>query len=269
MLLLGGDLWEAPHLSEALLALSNQFKGPIVAVLGNHDFYRGSIRTIRNELRELKKERSNLKVLEPEVDGSPLVLPGRTAEEEAWLCGTGGWGDCRAGTGNAQDFCPLNDERCIQELAQADREGQLEKTLRKLGEESARHLATQFEAIPQNARQIIVLCHVPPFPEAAWHRGARSEPGALNRFCCEALGKVIKEESQRRQHAALLVLCGHTHSPGYYKEGNLTCHTAGSQYRKVQASGWLIRDNKGLWVCQERVDKVVEEHPELNSPEIK
>jgi len=36
------------------------------------------------------------------------------------------------------------------------------------------------------------------------------------------------------------MLCGHTHSNGIWKKGNITCHTAGSAYGRIDHSGMII-----------------------------
>jgi predicted phosphodiesterase len=36
-----------------------------------------------------------------------------------------------------------------------------------------------------------------------------------------------------------IVLCGHTHSDGIWKKGNMTCHTAGSAYGRIDHSGMI------------------------------
>ena len=36
-----------------------------------------------------------------------------------------------------------------------------------------------------------------------------------------------------------VVLCGHTHSDGNWKNGNITCHTAGSAYGRIDHSGMI------------------------------
>ena len=36
-----------------------------------------------------------------------------------------------------------------------------------------------------------------------------------------------------------MVLCGHTHSDGIWKKGNMTCHTAGSAYGRIDHSGMI------------------------------
>jgi hypothetical protein len=56
-ILLSGDIGEAPNLVSLLNKLSIAFAGPIYFVLGNHDFYRGSIAGVRESIKEPARPR--------------------------------------------------------------------------------------------------------------------------------------------------------------------------------------------------------------------
>lgn len=51
--LLSGDIAEAPSIKHLLQELSDFIERPIYFVLGNHDYYRGQIDTIRREMEAL------------------------------------------------------------------------------------------------------------------------------------------------------------------------------------------------------------------------
>ena len=51
--LIGGDIGEAPDVVEQLEGLDARLGLPLYFVLGNHDFYRGSIARVRAEVRAL------------------------------------------------------------------------------------------------------------------------------------------------------------------------------------------------------------------------
>jgi len=123
-------------------------------------------------------------------------------------------------------------------------EKRLNERLRELGQESARHLAAQLELIPQELQTILILTHVPPWPQAAWHHGRQSEADALARFCWAQGGEVIDATAASRPEATITVLCGHTHSGGCWGHENVICHTGGSEYRKLHhnASIEVIED---------------------------
>ena len=227
MLLLGGDTANSRTFSRMLGRIKEVFPGKVALVAGNHDYYHTSISEFRSELTWF--QRAGVIVFEPGCQSEPLHLTGGV-----YLCGSGGWGDASAGCADASRM-ELNDEHLIAEL----RTGNLTAKLRELGKESAEHLQTQLAAVPEDASCVIVLTHVPPWPEATWHEGKRSDAMALPRFCWQAGGLVITQAAEWRPLAQFIVLCGHTHSDGSWKQGNITYHTAGSAYGRIDHSGLI------------------------------
>lgn len=232
MLLLGGDTANSRSFSRMLDRIKEAFPGKVALVAGNHDYYHSSISEFRAELTRL--HRAGMIVFEPGCQSEPLQLAGGVH-----LCGSGGWGDASAGCADASRM-ELNDEHLITEL----RTGYLTARLRELGNESAKHLQTQLAAVPEGASCVIVLTHVPPWPEATWHEGRKSDAWALPRFCWHAGGNVISQAAQQMPDTQFIVLCGHTHSDGIFKMGNITCHTAGSAYGRIDHSGMISLGNK-------------------------
>src|SRR5206468_12511923 len=53
--LVGGDIGEAPNLEHYLRVLDWSVECPVYFVLGNHDFYRGSVRDVRARVAELAR----------------------------------------------------------------------------------------------------------------------------------------------------------------------------------------------------------------------
>jgi len=227
MLLLGGDTANSRVFSRMLGRIEEVFSGKVALVAGNHDYYHTSISDFRAELAV--HHRSGVIVFEPGCQSHPLQLA-----EGVYLCGSGGWGDATAGYADAAGMA-LNDERLIAEL----RTGNLTARLRELGKESAQHLQQQLAAVPEDTSCVIVLTHVPPWPETSWHEGRNSDALALPRFCWQAGGNVISQAAERMPQTQFIVLCGHTHSDGIWKKGNMTCHTAGSAYGRINHSGMI------------------------------
>lgn len=227
MLLLGGDTANSRVILRMLARIEKVFPGKVALVAGNHDYYHTSISDFRAELSGL--QRTGVIVFEPGCQSKPLQLA-----EGVYLCGSGGWGDATAGCADAARM-ELNDEHLINELMT----GNLTTRLRDLGKESATHLQNQLAALPESASCVIVLTHVPPWPEASWHEGKNSDAYALPRFCWQAGGTVISEAAERMPQSRFIVLCGHTHSDGIWKHGNITCHTAGSAYGRIDHSGMI------------------------------
>lgn len=232
VLLLGGDTANARVFSRMLGRIEEVFSGVVALVAGNHDYYHTSISDFRAKLSGL--QRSGVIVFEPGCQSTPIRLT-----ERVYLCGSGGWGDATAGYADAAGMA-LNDENLIAEL----RTGNLTARLRELGKESAKHLQTQLKAVPEGTSCVIVLTHVPPWPEASWHEGRNSDAMALPRFCWQAGGRVISQAAELMPQTRFIVLCGHTHSDGLWKSGNIDCHTAGSAYGRIDHSGLITIGRK-------------------------
>ena len=223
LLLLGGDVSSGPHLSSHLLALLNATApGSVRLILGNHDAYHDALAGVRSRVEGLAARRGG--------NGRLALLDGATPESlggGTWLVGAGGWGDGRAG--GATPMVALNDEVLIAELAQARARGRLAELLDTLGQQAAAALSSALERVPADARRVLVLTHVPPFPGATWHWGRPSEPAFLQRFCWAAGGETIaafaagppggrsrcalRPHPRRRLPAALPYPLGH-HRPG-------------------------------------------------------
>ena len=219
MLLLGGDVTVAPLLTDILRKIAGSFGGTVIFVAGNHDYYGGDTSGIRATLAKI----GGVIAFEPGCQTEPLLL-----EPDVFLCGSGGWGDARAGTAT-DPVMPLGDETLIADLGAR----KLAIRLGQFGCASARHLLRQLNKIPQTARHVIILTHVPPWPEATWHAGHPTFEAAQARFCWEYGGRTIRRFAWSRPKIRITVLCGHTHGGGVWKSANITCHTAASCYRVV------------------------------------
>lgn len=84
-LLIGGDIAQAPSLIDCLKRIEKTMSFPICFVLGNHDYYFGSIEEVRNNIKELSYNSQYLYWLH-EWDAVKLT-------EKTALIGHEGWGD--------------------------------------------------------------------------------------------------------------------------------------------------------------------------------
>src|SRR5205814_6880233 len=109
---------------------------PVYFVLGNHDFYRGSIGQVRARVAELARASPWLRWL-PEAGVVPLT-------ERACLVGHDGWGDGRLGNPVGSQVM-LNDFLLIQEFAGLTRPELLAR-LNALGDEAAAYFAAHLPA---------------------------------------------------------------------------------------------------------------------------
>ncbi len=220
-LLLGGDLAEALSVIPFLTTLDVRLPYPIYFVLGNHDYYHGSIAHTRKAVARWVQDSARTKWL-AQSDVLPLT-------ESTALVGHGGWGDGRAGD-FANSPIMLNDYRYIKELVEWDRAA-LGERLAALGDEAADHLEKALSAALPRFSEVLVLTHVPPFVEACWHEGQISDTQWSPHFTCLATGRVLLAAADAHPDHRIHVLCGHTHGEGHAQlRPNLTVSTGGAQY---------------------------------------
>ncbi len=232
--LIGGDIAEAPDFSEYLERLAAGISAPIYFVLGNHDYYKGSVANVRQLASSLTRGSDQLGWL-PE---RKVV----TLSEQTSLVGHGGWGDARVGD-FLQSEVVLNDYFLIEDLHRMHDYPEngpvlterLMGKLHELGDEAAGHFRAVLAQAMQASRHVIVLTHVPPFLEACWHEGELSDLNWVPHFVCEAVGAELKAVMKEHPDHRMTVLCGHTHSSGHARIlDNLEVFTGGATYGDPQ-----------------------------------
>jgi len=226
-----GDIAEAPCLQELLHEMKQASEVPLYFVLGNHDFYHGSIETVRRELKNWCLTQSGLTYLS---STGLIELTPKTV-----LIGHDGWGDGRFGNYERSPV-RLSDQEVIRDFRGLDREAVLAK-LHALGDESARHLRVVLTKALGSYQQVMCLTHVPPFKEACWYQGKMGNDDWLPYFACKAMGDVLLEMAQVRQECHLTVLCGHTHHAGIIQMlPNLHVKTGSAEYGQPHVEEILI-----------------------------
>ena len=202
--LIGGDIAESHDVAQWLGRFEERVRRPVYFVLGNHDFYRGSIAGVRDEVAEFCRDRSRLTYL---TRSEPVELTPRVG-----LIGHDGWADGRAGN-YPESPVMLNDYKLIDELAGIGKQ-QRWSLLKALGDEAADHIRRVLPAALAHYEHVCLLTHVPPLREACWHEGHISDDDWAPHFTCQAMGGVILSVMRDRPKRRLTVLCGHTHSRG-------------------------------------------------------
>jgi Icc protein len=202
--LISGDIAQAPTVVKYLGWMEKTLQVPIYFVLGNHDYYHGSIPALRATIREFLEQSPLLHWLS---DSGPVRLSPTTC-----LIGHDGWGDARLGDPETSTV-DLNDFYLISELSGLAKPQRLQK-LRELGDEAAAHFLQVLPEALKSAEQVVVLTHVPPFWEAAWYQGQPSDSQWLPFFSCKAVGDVLLATMRDHPDKRMTVLCGHTHGGG-------------------------------------------------------
>lgn len=223
IVLVSGDVGEAGDVCRYLTRIVERLRRPVYFVLGNHDFYRGSIREVRGHVQELCQQWPHLTFL---TATEPIGLTDRVG-----LIGHDGWADGLLGD-YERSYVMMNDYRLIAELAGVNKQ-QRWPLLQQLGRDAAEHIRRVLPAALAQFERVILVTHVPPWREACWHQGRISDDEWAPHFTCWALGQAVLEIMQDHPASRLLVLCGHTHSAGEVElRSNIRVLTGCAEYGK-------------------------------------
>lgn len=224
-LVITGDIAESKDIEQRLAGVAAAIQRPVYFVLGNHDFYYGSVPAVRAAVGRLCESEPDLHYLS---QCGAIELTPKTA-----LVGHDGWGDGRYGDYDHSDVL-LNDYRLIEGLACWDKLERKE-ALARFGDEAGEHLARVLdEALPCYAR-LIVATHVPPFAEACRYENRPADDNWLPHFSCRATGDVLRAAAIAHPDREILVLCGHTHhAADVQPQPNLRVLVGGAEYFRME-----------------------------------
>lgn len=222
-----GDIGESKSWKSYVDTLQRTAQVPVYFVLGNHDYYKGSIAEVRLQAAAVTYSSDMLKWL-PACE--PIVLSSGTV-----VVGVDGWGDARAGD-VYNSKVGLNDWTLIREFSDEwmhVNHNRRVDYLRTLGAQEAAVLSARLEEIGPNVTRVFVLTHVPPLEGSNWYNGKSGDAEFAPWFVCASVGDVLTKYSVSHPDTSLVVLCGHTHGSGVYKPlDNLIVITQAAQYRK-------------------------------------
>lgn len=220
--LVGGDYSAIDFLEASLLKLYKTAHVPIFFVLGNHDYYRSSISEVRELAQKISAEHKQITWL----TAAGLV----PLNDNIGLVGHGCWGDGVAGS-FFESPLRLNDFKFIKELSGLDKHSQLEQ-IEGLGVEAAEYLEKWATKAAESFKKVLILTHVPPFPEACLYLGKPSEEG-LPFFCSKAAGNALERVARKFPGTQFKVFSGHTHDAAEVQiMDNLSAKVAAAEYGK-------------------------------------
>lgn len=221
MLVITGDISSAPflagHLRELAAACSPR---PLYFVLGNHDFYSGTIDAVEKEVDNVCRTTKNLHHLQGRE-----IIP---LSHDTALIGNRGWADARAGWGN-KTIIRSRDHHTIGDFRKLTKEA-LFTRMEMLGHESAVSFRRILPVALGRYRHVVVATHVPPFHQAALYNGdpcgATHQPHFVNLSAGMALCGITRQFPRKR----VTILAGHTHSSIHtWILGNLDVRVGGAQ----------------------------------------
>jgi 3',5'-cyclic-AMP phosphodiesterase len=215
-----GDLSAGPHRLAQYTELAEQIRKPVYFVLGNHDRYGTTFASADALVGRVTKLFSHM----IRLDGSQVIpLNGSVA-----LVGVDGWADGLGGEGPATK-ARINDFYQILDFA-TEPEHRVFREMKERARKYTQALKPSlFKALKQ-FQTIIIATHVPPYEGAAWHEGLPSSPDYQPFFSSPTMGNLLKAAAAEYPEKRVLVLCGHTHSPGIYRHGSILVITGGARY---------------------------------------
>ena len=235
-----GDISLASDIVRHLKILHGVIKRPIYYVCGNHDFYDGSIRGVREQLSQLARENDAIKYM----SASPFI----SLTKSTALVGHDGWYDAYHGDFSRSNVV-MSDWFKIHDFVNA---GVLTTGMygprpnfsvaaglaRSIASEAAEHVLDNASKAAKSHGTVIILTHVPPFPEAHTHDGKGASMSALPWYTSRLMGNCLQQVAQENPGTRFEVFCGHTHgSCDVQISHNLFCHVGGAEYGSPRWQG--------------------------------
>ena len=234
IVLLGGDIADSRTFEDGLKRFAESCGRPLYYVLGNHDYYFGSVADVRGRAAALEI---------PGVYWLPRVGIVELDEETA-LLGHGGWGD--AHRGDLADFVILTDYAAISDLAATiEREDfwvngfkkrkALVTKLQRLGEEAAEKLCPWLETALETYHRLLIFTHVTPFRETCTYKDRPGTDKGFPGFLWDTMGGILKDAASLYPETEFLVFSGHTHQDSQGQVApNIRAWSASAEYGEIR-----------------------------------
>lgn len=229
---LTGDISTAKSLVYHLSAIEKVVQRPIYFVLGNHDYYGGSIAEVRTTMHELGRVSPFLRYMP--------TMPYYALTPSTAIVGHDGWYDAFFGNWKNSSF-RLNDWNAIREYAPHNGAvSTIVEYSRKLAHEGVLHVQEGIKQAVRYHKNVIVLTHYPPFREAHIFEGKQGDDEAAPWFTSKLMGDMLHLAAKTYPHVNFTVLAGHTHGKCSYKQfPNLYVHVGGAEYNLPVMQGTI------------------------------
>jgi len=200
---ISGDVSNAANLCKHLRQLASACAPrPMYFVLGNHDYFGSGFLEVESEVSELCRTVANLHHL----DGRQIIPLGHGV----CLMGHRGWADARAGYGT-RTVIDSSDRTQINDFSGLCRNGMLQR-MRELGSESARVIRKTLPLALTRFRHVVIVTHVPPFPDAVIYNSKPCARTHLPHFVNLSAGLAIRAIASAFPKRRVTILSGHSHS---------------------------------------------------------
>jgi 3',5'-cyclic-AMP phosphodiesterase len=240
MVVITGDTSTSKLFCEHISAIEAGLRCPIYFIMGNHDYWGGSMDSLRANVKSLTQVAQQLKYM-PLV--SHIMIGSKTA-----VVGHDCWYDANVGDPMRSSFI-MNDWFQIKEFQQYVRQTEdtsrvfrdknsLVLHARKLANEGVNHIAEGIKSASRYANRIFVLSHPVPFNTAHIYNGKQGSNDAAPWYVCKTLGDTLMEAAKAYPNISFVSLSGHTH--GEYNGQmlkNLKVHVGGALYNLPRIAG--------------------------------
>jgi Icc protein len=205
----------------------------LLFVLGNHDFYGSSIKSVRKQISNLGLGR---------VIYLTTLDSGTYITEDTVVIGHDGWYDARNGS-YQYTTVELADFSQIKEFKNTYEKHVRLEVIQILADEAVEIMRHRLVNSCKLYKNIIAVTHVPPFADSATYKGKISDSQFQPFFSCYAMGKMMFDVMSENLDNNLTVLCGHSHGGNVYKPcDNITVYTAEAEYGKPAIQSlWSIK----------------------------
>lgn len=234
--LITGDIGDSISVESFLVEIS-ALDTQTYFVLGNHDYYMGSVPHTRN-----------IMFWGDEIIYLPHSMDGEKLNDHVHIVGQDCWADGRNGN-YAGSPVVLNDRRYIKELADASKLDLMDMALSQSPDKKGIHLLTKMQeladadslelegkilnAVKRGAKKILIAMHVPPFAENAYYNGKMSDDNYLPFFSSKVTGDMLLRVCAAYPDIEFQGYCGHSHGKSVYQPlPNLIVKCGEAEYGK-------------------------------------
>ena len=228
-----GDISEAPTIVDHLRELERQINMPIFFVLGNHDYYRGSINEVRVDMEMRHHFKTNVEPNAaywlPSCDFIPLSDKTAVVGHDGWY--DGGYADWFTSDVQMVDYKIINEFKFYWHTEHY-------KLIRELAGEAANHIRRVLPLAFKKHDTVFVATHVAPYKENSVYMGQMSDKDWLPHFSSKLMGDAILDVMAEYPNKEAIVLCGHSHGSAVFKPTkNILCVTGYAEYRHPGIAG--------------------------------
>lgn len=237
---LTGDISIAPRLIYHLSVLERELQRPIYFVLGNHDYYRSDIETVRKQMRELSNFSQYLKYLP--------TTPYAVLSPSTAVVGHDGWYDALNGDWQNSGFTMTDWSQIHEFVPYGGRSSQkfnIDKAsivtlCRKLAHEGVTHVAAGIKAAVRYHKNVVVLTHFPPFAEAHVYQGKIGDSWAQPWFTSKMMGDMLLDAARTYPNTSFTILAGHTHGRVTVQAApNMVVHVGDAEYNRPKLQSMI------------------------------